>query len=123
MAYYNINQRSEALKCYEEVVAYDPQSSAALEAMRGIREIYVGEGRIDDYFAYAERSGVQSDMSAAARDSLSHSRRMLASLRHKLHSAPARAQRLGQRPFVLLMLQKRSNRKLRLWERQLPLSP
>ena len=71
LAYYNINQRSEALKCYEEVVAYDPQSSAALEAMRGIREIYVGEGRIDDYFAYAERSGVQSDMSAAARDSLS----------------------------------------------------
>ena len=71
LAYYNINQKDNALKCYEEVVAYDPQSSAALEAMRGIREIYVGEGRIDDYFAYAERSGVQSDMSAAARDSLS----------------------------------------------------
>ena len=71
LAYYNINRKADALKCYEEVVAYDPQSAAALEAMRGIREIYVGEGRIDDYFAYAESCGVQSDMSAAARDSLS----------------------------------------------------
>lgn len=71
LAYYNIGKKSEARSCYERVVAYDPQSSAALEAMRGIREIYVSEGRVDDYFAYAECSGVQSDMSVAARDSLS----------------------------------------------------
>lgn len=70
LAYYNTNEMDEALRCYEEVVAYDPQSSAAMEAMRGIREIYVQDGNIDGYFAYAERSGVQSDMSAAARDSL-----------------------------------------------------
>ena len=41
-----------------------------MEAIRGIREIYLSEGRIDEYLAYAERNGVQSDMSAAARDSL-----------------------------------------------------
>ena len=70
LAYYNTNNMEDALRCYERVVAYDPQSSAAMEAMRGIREIYVKEGNIDGYFAYAERSGVQSDMSAAARDSL-----------------------------------------------------
>lgn len=70
LAYYNLDKKDDARRCYEEVVAFDPQSSSALEAMRNIREIYVAEGKIDEYFAYAERSGVQSDMSAAARDSL-----------------------------------------------------
>ena len=70
LAYSNLDRRGDARRCYERVVEYDPQSSKALEAMRSIREIYVAEGNIDDYFAYAERCGVQSDMSAAARDSL-----------------------------------------------------
>ena len=70
LAYYNLNRTADARRCYERIVEYDAQSSAALEAMRSIREIYVAEGNIDEYFAYAERSGVQSDMSAAARDSL-----------------------------------------------------
>ena len=44
--------------------------ASALEAIRSLRDIYVKDDRIDDYFAYAERSGVQSDLSTAARDSL-----------------------------------------------------
>lgn len=39
--------------------------------MQGIREIYVSEGRVDDYFDYASRAGVESDLSAQSRDSLS----------------------------------------------------
>ncbi len=70
LAYYNLERPSDARRCYEEVVAYDPLSSAAMEAMRGIREIYVAEGNVDAYFNYAERSGVQSDMGVAVRDSL-----------------------------------------------------
>ena len=70
LAYYNLDRRNEARTYYEKVVEYDPQSSSALEAMRSIREIYVTDGDIDGYFNYAERSGVQSDMSIAARDSL-----------------------------------------------------
>ena len=70
LAYFNLDRKEDARKSYEKVVAYDPQSSAALEAMRSIREIYVASGDIDGYFAYAERCGVQSDMSVAARDSL-----------------------------------------------------
>lgn len=71
LAYYNLGRHDDARTYYERVVAYDPQSSSALEAMRGIREIYVANGDIDGYFSYAERCGVQSDMSIAARDSLS----------------------------------------------------
>ena len=70
LAYYNLNRKDDAIACYEKVVEYDPQSASALEAIRSLRDIYVKEDRIDDYFAYAERSGVQSDMSTAARDSL-----------------------------------------------------
>lgn len=70
LAYYNLGRKGDARLCYERVVSYDPQSPAAMEAIRGIREIYLSEGRIDEYLAYAERNGVQSDMSAAARDSL-----------------------------------------------------
>lgn len=70
LAYFNLDKREEARKYYERVVEYDPQSSSALEAMRGIREIYVAEGDIDGYFKYAERSGVQSDTGEVSRDSL-----------------------------------------------------
>lgn len=70
LAYYNLERRDDARRCYEAVVSYNAQSPAAMEAMRGIREIYIDEDRLDEYFAYAERSGVQGDMSAAMRDSL-----------------------------------------------------
>ena len=70
LAYYNLGQKEDAVACYERVVAYDPQSASALEAIRNLREIYVKDDRIDEYFEYAERSGVQSDMSTASRDSL-----------------------------------------------------
>ena len=71
LAYYNLNHKDDARRYYEKVVEYDPQSSAAMSAIRSIREIYIADGNVDAYFAYAERSGVQSDMSIAARDSLS----------------------------------------------------
>lgn len=70
LAYYNVGRKGDARRCYESVVEYDPQSSMALEAMRAIREICMSEDKIDEYFAYAERFGLQSDLSAAARDSL-----------------------------------------------------
>lgn len=71
LAYYNLGDKNRSREYYQRVVAEAPQSPEALEAMRGIREIYVSEGNVDDYFAYAERSGMESDMSQAARDSLS----------------------------------------------------
>ena len=70
LAYYNLDHKEDARRYYEKVVEYDPQSSAAMSAIRSIREIYVADGNVDAYFDYAERCGVQSDMSIAARDSL-----------------------------------------------------
>ena len=70
LAYYNLNRKSDARSCFERVIEFDPQSSMALEAMRSIREICVSEDKIDEYFAIAERWGLQSDLNAATRDSL-----------------------------------------------------
>lgn len=53
------------------VVETAPQSSEAKGAMQGIREIYVSDGKVDDYFDYAARVGMESDLTAMSRDSLS----------------------------------------------------
>ena len=71
LAYYNLDYKDDARRYYEKVVEYDPQSSAAMSAVRSIREIYIADGNVDAYLSYAERSGVQSDLSIATRDSLS----------------------------------------------------
>jgi TolA-binding protein len=38
--------------------------------MQGVREIYVSRGDVASYFAYAERTGVECDLSVMTRDSL-----------------------------------------------------
>lgn len=71
LAYLNMGRKQQSLAAYNEVVSSAPQSSEAREALQGIRDIYVSDGNVDGYFAYAERVGVESDLSALARDSLS----------------------------------------------------
>ncbi len=71
LSYLNMGQKERSLAAYNEVVRSAPQSAEAREAMQGIRDLYVSEGNVDGYFAYAERVGVETDLSALARDSLS----------------------------------------------------
>ena len=46
-------------------------SSEARGAMQSIREIYVSQGDADAYFDYAAKAGLESDLTALSRDSLS----------------------------------------------------
>ncbi|WP_418981654.1 tetratricopeptide repeat protein [Alistipes sp.] len=71
LAYLNLGDGNRSLKYYEQVVATAPRSSEAREAMQGIREIYVSRGDVDGYFDYAARAGMEGDLSALSRDSLS----------------------------------------------------
>jgi TolA-binding protein len=71
LAYLNLGRTADSKRCYEQVVEYAPRSIATRNAMQGIRDIYVASGDVDGYFAYAEKSGVECDTSAVARDSLS----------------------------------------------------
>ena len=71
LAYLNLGDKEKSLRYYDMVVETAPQSSEAKGAMEGIREIYVSEGRVDDYFDYAQKAGLESDLTAVSRDSLS----------------------------------------------------
>ncbi|MBE6177570.1 MAG: tetratricopeptide repeat protein [Rikenellaceae bacterium] len=71
LAYLNLGKRQESIAAYQHVVSAAPQSAEAREALRSIREIYLADGAVEDYFAYAEQVGVEHDLSAMSRDSLS----------------------------------------------------
>ena len=71
LAYFNLGDRKKSLHYYDRVVTAAPRSSEAREAMQGIRDIYVSEGDVDGYFAYAAKAGMESDVTSISRDSLS----------------------------------------------------
>ena len=71
LAYLNLGNKEKSLLYYDMVVESAPHSTEAKEAMQGIREIYVSEGNADGYFDYAAKAGLESDLSALSRDSLS----------------------------------------------------
>ncbi len=71
LAYLNLGNKEKSLLYYDMVVESAPHSTEAKEAMQGIREIYVSQGDADAYFDYAAKAGVESDLTALSRDSLS----------------------------------------------------
>ena len=72
LAYMNLGQKQKALEYYDMVVKAAPQSSHSKSALQGIREIYVDSGDADAYFDYAQKVGLESDVSQMTRDSLSY---------------------------------------------------
>ena len=72
LIYFNIGNTSRSLVSYDKVISAAPQSAAAKDAMNSVREIYVAKGDVNSYFAYAERTGVECDLSVVTRDSLSY---------------------------------------------------
>lgn len=71
LAYLNMGKAEQSLAAYNVVIKAAPQSQAAKDAMQSVREIYVAKGDIDGYFKYAKHTGVECDLSAMTRDSLS----------------------------------------------------
>lgn len=71
LAYLNLGDQTRSLKYYRQAVAAAPRSPEAREAMQGIREIYVSRGDVDGYFDYAAEAGMEGDLTALSRDSLS----------------------------------------------------
>lgn len=72
LIYFNLGKSERSLACYDKIISAAPQSSAAKDAMQSVREIYVSRGDVSSYFAYAERTGVECDLSVMTRDSLTY---------------------------------------------------
>ena len=70
LAHFNLGDTAKSLKYYDKVVSKDPNSSEAKDALLGMREIYVDTGNVNAYFDYAEKTGVECDLSNMVRDSL-----------------------------------------------------
>jgi len=75
LSYYNSNNNKNALQTYKTLIQKYPQSPEAAEATSIIRDIYVEEGRPDEYVALMRENGVNVSVSEA--DSLSFTAAML----------------------------------------------
>lgn len=71
LAQYNSNNNTAALTSYETLIQKYPQSAEADEALGIIRDIYVEEGRPNDYIALMKKNGKAVSVSEA--DSLTYS--------------------------------------------------
>lgn len=70
LCYYNIDKNNEALDNYNLLLAKYPESSEADEALDNIKNIYVEEGRPNEYVELMRRSGKTISVSEA--DSLTY---------------------------------------------------
>ncbi len=70
IAYYNLNNNTEALKRYDELLKQYPNSQEAEEALGSARDIYLEEGRSSEYIAFAKSIG--KEISTSQADSLAY---------------------------------------------------
>lgn len=69
LMYYNNNQYNEALENLKKVVSDYPSSDEAREAVNVMKNIYMDMNKLQDFFAYAEKTGI-GQMSVTEQDSL-----------------------------------------------------
>ncbi|MBA2562727.1 MAG: tetratricopeptide repeat protein [Chitinophagaceae bacterium] len=65
LAYYNLNNNSEALNNYQKLINTYPQSTEAEEVLENMKNIYVEEGRPDDYVEVLKKAGKNISVSEA----------------------------------------------------------
>ncbi|WP_143310175.1 tetratricopeptide repeat protein [Chitinophaga vietnamensis] len=70
LCWFNKDNDSKALSYYRQVVEKFPGAPEANEAMQSIKQIYVSQGKTDDYLAFLKASG--RTVTASAEDSLTY---------------------------------------------------
>lgn len=78
LAYYNVDNNSEALKNYQTLVSKYPQSAEADEALGNMKSIYIETGKPNEYVEFLKKSG--KSLSTTEADSLTY-----ASAQHQLN--------------------------------------
>ncbi len=68
LSYYNLNSNNEALSNYQKLISLYPQSAEAEEALDNIKNIYIEEGKPNEYVDFLRRSG--KSISVTEADSL-----------------------------------------------------
>ncbi len=70
LCYYNLNKNNEALDNYQQLIQKYPQSNEADEALDNIKNIYVEEGRPNEYVELMRKNG--KNISVTEADSLTY---------------------------------------------------
>ncbi len=71
LSYYNLDNNSLALSNYQQLIQQYPQSSEADDALETIKNIYVEDGRPNDYVDFMRKNG--KNISVTEADSLTYS--------------------------------------------------
>ncbi|MEO6722204.1 MAG: tetratricopeptide repeat protein [Ferruginibacter sp.] len=71
LSYYNLNNNGQALSNYQQLIEQYPQSAEASEALDNIKNIYVEEGKPNEYVELMRKNGKNVSVSEA--DSLTYS--------------------------------------------------
>lgn len=72
LIYYNAEQNSQALDMYKKLINTWPKTKEANDALAGIKNIYMDQNRVDEYFAFVKSIGQGLDVSVLQQDSLSY---------------------------------------------------
>jgi TolA-binding protein len=71
MIYYNENNNNKALTALKRVVNEYPATPESREALNSIRNIYIDQNRVNEYYAYAESLSF-ADVSVTEQDSITY---------------------------------------------------
>ncbi|MCD6347567.1 MAG: tetratricopeptide repeat protein [Bacteroidales bacterium] len=72
LIYYNSEQNTQALDMFKKIVVSWPDTPEAKDALAGIKNIFVDQNRVEDYFAYVKSISKGTDISLFEQDSLSY---------------------------------------------------
>ena len=72
LIYYNAEQNTQALETYKKIVNSWPDTPEAKDALMGIKNIYVDQNRVEEYFSFIKSTGQGTDVSLLEQDSLSY---------------------------------------------------
>ncbi|MEO6732550.1 MAG: tetratricopeptide repeat protein, partial [Ferruginibacter sp.] len=70
LSYYNLNNNSQALASYQQLIQQYPQSSEADDALETIKSIYVEDGKPNEYVDFMRKNG--KNISVTEADSLTY---------------------------------------------------
>lgn len=70
LIYYNSDQNVDALAMYKKVVAGWPDTQEAVDALAGIKNIYIEKNQVDEYLSYVEGTGRSGNVTVSEQDSL-----------------------------------------------------
>ncbi|MCX6226163.1 MAG: tetratricopeptide repeat protein, partial [Bacteroidia bacterium] len=70
LIYFNSTRNEEAMAMYKKVVSTWPDTQESVDALNGLKNIYVDNNQVDEYLSYVQSTGRTTDISLSQQDSL-----------------------------------------------------